>query len=493
MILPVTCIVVRDLRQCQPAGTKVLLANKEEKNIEDIEIGDTVICYDKAHGHVFGGSTKNALNMKVLNKSSRILKNEKLIKVYTVDGHSSIYTYNHRTITNLCRFDEYNYLTYLMCDKNNRFRVGVSQFKNTNNGPWRAKMLAEGCEKIWILSSFKTNKEARVLEDKISYQYQIPQVTFQLDKTTYTQEDINFIYSELDTYNSAIRCLKDFNRDINFPFAQRDDNNHYASNAFNETYACNILPNNMKMLIYDGSVKHRKKAVDIDHIEYINGDNIKVYSLDIENYHTYVADGIFTHNSIYSFKGCDPDLFDNLMEESDVKVYSLNENYRNGDNILKYAKHILQKSYMTDDSIAMRHGGTVWEGEATLDNLKGWIQRKGEYRDWAVLCTTNATIDYLRNELEKSEIPTVTFRQGEVDKTKLEELMASDTVKVLTYWSSKGLEFPYVAAWEPKNWGGDETCRVNYVGATRAKDILLWMKEPRKTKKKTKEEKSKWF
>jgi ATP-dependent exoDNAse (exonuclease V) beta subunit len=249
----------------------------------------------------------------------------------------------------------------------------------------------------------------------------------------------------------------------------------------------------MKMLIYDGSVKHRKKAVDIDHIEYINGDNIKVYSLDIENYHTYVADGIFTHNSIYSFKGCDPDLFDNLMEESDVKVYSLNENYRNGDNILKYAKHILQKSYMTDDSIAMRHGGTVWEGEATLDNLKGWIQRKGEYRDWAVLCTTNATIDYLRNELEKSEIPTVTFRQGEVDKTKLEELMASDTVKVLTYWSSKGLEFPYVAAWEPKNWGGDETCRVNYVGATRAKDILLWMKEPRKTKKKTKEEKSKWF
>lgn len=198
--------------------------------------------------------------------------------------------------------------------------------------------------------------------------------------------------------------------------------------------------------------------------------------------------------SIYSFKGCDPDIFDHLMENPEVTVYSLNENYRNGNNILNYAKKILQKSYMDDDSVAMRHGGTVWEGEATLENLKGWIQSKGEYRDWAVLCTTNAIIDYIRTKLESSGIPTVTFRQGDIDKTKLEELMASNTVKVLTYWSAKGLEFPYVAAWEPKQWGGDETYRVNYVGATRAKDILLWMKEPPKKKKPVKQkQKSKWF
>ena len=189
--------------------------------------------------------------------------------------------------------------------------------------------------------------------------------------------------------------------------------------------------------------------------------------------------------SIYSFKGCDPDLFENLMRDSNVKVYSLNENYRNGENILRYAKKILQKSFMIDDSVAMRHGGMVWEGDATFDNLKGWIQRKGEFRDWAVLCTTNGTIAELQGKFEKIGIPSVTFKQGEVDKSKLEELMNSNAVKVLTYWSAKGLEFPYVAAWEPKNWGGDETCRVNYVGATRAKDILLWME--------TKKKKDKWF
>lgn len=195
------------------------------------------------------------------------------------------------------------------------------------------------------------------------------------------------------------------------------------------------------------------------------------------------------NQSIYSFKGCDPELFNRLMNRSDVTVYNLNENYRNGNNILNFAKRILSKSYAFDKSIAMRPGGTVWEGEATIENLKNWIQRQGEFKDWAVLCTTNDIIDQVRRELEALDIPSVSFRQGEVTKDQLEEMMKSNCVKVLTYWSAKGLEFPNVAAWKPKNWGGDETYRVNYVGATRAKDILLWMKEPYKKKK----QKSKWF
>lgn len=198
------------------------------------------------------------------------------------------------------------------------------------------------------------------------------------------------------------------------------------------------------------------------------------------------------NQSIYSFKGCDPELFNKLMDRSDVTVYNLNENYRNGNNILNFAKKILSESYAFDKSVAMRPGGTVWEGEATIDNLKNWIQRQGEFKDWAVLCTTNDIIDEIRSALERLGIPSVSFRQGEVTKDQLEEMMKSNCVKVLTYWSAKGLEFPNVAAWKPKNWGGDETCRVNYVGATRARDILLWMKEPHK-KKKPKKQKSKWF
>ena len=41
--------------------------------------------------------------------------------------------------------------------------------------------------------------------------------------------------------------------------------------------------------------------------------------------------------SIYGFKGCDPELFRNLIKKPYVVTYSLNENYRNGSNILYLA------------------------------------------------------------------------------------------------------------------------------------------------------------
>ena len=242
----------------------------------------------------------------------------------------------------------------------------------------------------------------------------------------------------------------------------------------------------------------KKNPECIKHIRHILLDEAQDTSpeeyefiFDMINPVTFFVAGDY-NQSIYSFKGCDPELFNQLMEQPDVTVYNLNENYRNGNNILNFAKKILSESYAFDKSVAMRPGGTVWKGEATIENLKNWIQRQGEFKDWAVLCTTNGIIAEIREQLEALGIPSVSFRQGEVTKDQLEEMMNSNCVKVLTYWSAKGLEFPNVAAWKPKNWGGDETCRVNYVGATRAKDILLWMEESHKKKKPIKQ-KSKWF
>lgn len=190
--------------------------------------------------------------------------------------------------------------------------------------------------------------------------------------------------------------------------------------------------------------------------------------------------------SIFSFRHADPELLEDLCYEPDVTVYNLNENYRNGSNILAYAKRIIAKAHMKDESVPVRSGGLVYEGETDIMNLKGWIKSKGTFGSWAVLCSTNEDIAMVRKELEKDNIPTVTFRQGDLNRTQLESLMKSDTVKVLTRHSSKGLEFDNVAVWAPQWWGGDEAYRVNYVAATRARDILLWMEAPKKKKTKRK-------
>ena len=184
--------------------------------------------------------------------------------------------------------------------------------------------------------------------------------------------------------------------------------------------------------------------------------------------------------SIYSFRGGNPHLLENMMERADVTTYDLYENYRNGANILNYAKRILQKANMSDTSRAMRAGGKVCEGPADNHTLFTWLRTTGDYGDWAVLCSKNQDIDELRQHMEEEGIPSVTFKQGELNKAKLEKLMASDQVKVLTRHSAKGLEFPYVSVYKPTWWGGDETYRVNYVAATRARDILLWLDTPKK-------------
>ena len=191
-----------------------------------------------------------------------------------------------------------------------------------------------------------------------------------------------------------------------------------------------------------------------------------------------------TRQSIYSFKNANPELLEGLCEEPGVVTYSLNENYRNGENILTYAKKILRRGHMEDDSISMNHGGLVYENVPDFTNLKGWIISKGEYADWAVLCSTNAQVDWICTKLKEYDIPAVTFKQGDVTKEQLNDLMKSNKVKVLTRHSAKGLEFPYVAVWEPAWWGGAEAYRVNYVAATRAKQILLWFEAPRKKSKK---------
>jgi len=192
------------------------------------------------------------------------------------------------------------------------------------------------------------------------------------------------------------------------------------------------------------------------------------------------------NQSIYAFRGARPDLLKKYLKK-EAKFYSLNENYRNGRNILKYAKDLLNKSGAVDNSIAKRDcGGSVYEGVYNLDVLVDWIESIDAYNDWVILCRTNSEISEIQRDLEKCGIPTMTFKQGDITKSELDKMLKENKVKVLTVHSSKGLAWNNVVVygmanvWHGKNDDPNEYSRLQYVAATRAKNSLIWLKKPKK-------------
>lgn len=128
-----------------------------------------------------------------------------------------------------------------------------------------------------------------------------------------------------------------------------------------------------------------------------------VYDLDVEMVHNYIANGIVTHNSIYSWRGAD---FRNILKfEHDFKdcaVIKLEQNYRSTKNILDAAHAVISqnaqrsdKKLWTDAAAGLPVqivpvGSERAEGEAIVRRIRLGVDSGRHYRDYAVLYRTNA-------------------------------------------------------------------------------------------------------
>lgn len=201
--------------------------------------------------------------------------------------------------------------------------------------------------------------------------------------------------------------------------------------------------------------------------------------------------------SIYVWNGSNPDYLIDLANHPEITVYSMYENFRNLPDILRFAKKFLYRlgPDYTDDSIAMRQPTDgyryhVLEANYTPDEAVESVMMnndrlKGDWKDWFVLCRTNADIELFKSLFKERGIPVDTFKQAELTNAQIEEKMKENTVKILTVHSAKGLENKYVLSYNIRAYNDDEA-RLCYVAATRARDFLLWAKMPPKKKKKTK-------
>ena len=187
--------------------------------------------------------------------------------------------------------------------------------------------------------------------------------------------------------------------------------------------------------------------------------------------------------SIYGFNDAHPETLIDLMRKDDVTVYSLNINYRSAENILTFAKGIINRLGFNfyDDSIPAHKGGQVFKMEFTPENVINVIKndKESNYKDWFILLRTNKELEYIYEQLTAADIPCDTFKKSELDNNSLEEKLKENTVKVLTTHSAKGLESKnvIVGSFPMKN---AEEIRVGYVAATRAKEKLYWFQPKKK-------------
>lgn len=189
--------------------------------------------------------------------------------------------------------------------------------------------------------------------------------------------------------------------------------------------------------------------------------------------------------SIYRWRAARPDLLQNMSKREDITVFDLNENYRNGYNILNYAKNLIRPTGLIDSSISKRVGnGSVKEIPYDLTKIVNEINSIDEYKDWAILTRTNQEILTISSYLNKSNIPYDTFKQGDLSKDELNEKMNHNTVKLLTVHSAKGLEWRNVIVVGMRYTSVEERS-ICYVAATRAMENLIWVNRKVAKKKPT--------
>ena len=144
-----------------------------------------------------------------------------------------------------------------------------------------------------------------------------------------------------------------------------------------------------------------------------------MYDLEVEGTHTYVADGVLVHNSIYNFRGAD---IRNILEFEeafpDATVIVLEQNYRSTQTILDAANAVIAnnlgrkpKELWTEEghgqAIVRYHADDEGDESQWVAHQIAHLHDGGDHRwgDVAVFYRTNAQSRVLEDQLMRSGIP----------------------------------------------------------------------------------------
>jgi superfamily I DNA/RNA helicase len=337
--------VVGDIDQCQPAGTMVLTPYGE-KPIEGLKDGDRVRAWSRRHGYVQeGGSDQGSSGIK----KKKNLYSGILTRVGAGERVTSA-TDTHRWLVRWGESAHDLYAVYVMRktlpDIGVCFRVGWCKVINEIVGGkykvahYKQRCRLEGADAIWLIKVTKKKSEASAWESIINTRYQIPTIMFKEKKTTplYTKENLNFIWKEsyLNSQNGFSSLLRDFELREDHPSWEGIKGERAGRETLFEVVSVN-LQEGMEVPVWDGG---RGYAWEPIHLSRCRVENLEVYSLDVDKHHSYVADGICTLNSIYSWRGAIPEYL--IEHQAEFEIFKIENNYRSCPEIVGAANRLIE-------------------------------------------------------------------------------------------------------------------------------------------------------
>ena len=197
--------------------------------------------------------------------------------------------------------------------------------------------------------------------------------------------------------------------------------------------ASHVLPN-MKIFIIDENKNIIEDTViSVKHDIYTGN----VYDLNIERYHNYIAGGIVTHNSIYSFRGADAQAMPKMQEQLKTKVFTLSTCFRCPTEHVKLA----QKYVSSIQPFTNNKAGTIAHINDTIlyNTLVNMLPNKDPIY---VLCRNNYPLIKPCFELIRNG-KNATIRGAEIGKNLIARIRATKGTQIeefkknLTLWMQK--------------------------------------------------------
>ncbi|MFL1672592.1 UvrD-helicase domain-containing protein [Paenibacillus dendritiformis] len=409
---------VGDDFQCQPEGTQVL-TSEGYVPIEKLDPNShKLVSYDHGKSVVIG--FKNGYSFK---KASREYDGQ--IAKIKVDGKESRSTPEHKWLVKWTqRAKEKTHVVYLM-KQGEKFRIGWCKLFSTKGAfHLGVRSNIEKADAAWILKATDDRTEASMWESYLSTKYGIPLITFEPVNNAihYNKETIDKVFKLCEKFlpQRAAKCLEELGRDLNFPiwtpdkaFGQR------GGKSIMEVETCNLISGLFNIPVHLSGKKAVWTPIEVTH-EHYKGT---VYSLEVEKYHLYIADGMVTHNCIYGFNGARSE---NMLKFKtvfpDAKVIPLEINYRSTDYIVGLGTDIINKNteQMKKNVLSVKSSNNkpnfrefmTAEEEASflVNEIEDLVKsKKQEYKDIAILYRNNSNSRAVFDELLIRKIPFVQF------------------------------------------------------------------------------------